>query len=177
MTLRAPEPADVADRLALGRSSEIVRMFGFDPAAVGPLTQGAVETWIDGLAKHPHAWAIEHSGRLLGEIRLDGLDEHDRRAKLAIGLYDPAKLGIGLGREAVRLALGHAFGALRLHRIGLRVIAYNIRAIRCYLACGFLEEGREREAAFVAGEWHDDVIMGLLAHDFERRAISRATRY
>ena len=49
-----------------------------------------------------------------------------------------------------------------LHRIDLRVLAYNTRATRCYLRAGFVEEGREREAALVDGTWHDDVIMGIL---------------
>jgi RimJ/RimL family protein N-acetyltransferase len=168
--LRVPELRDVAERLALGQTPEIVRMFGFDPAALAPLTRAVVEAWIEGLANHPHAWVIEHNGRFLGEIRLDALNARDRRAQLAIGLYDSCKLGAGHGREAIGLAMGHAFGFLELHRIGLRVVAYNIRAIRCYRACGFIEEGREREAAFVGGEWHDDVMMGLLAGEFEKRA-------
>jgi RimJ/RimL family protein N-acetyltransferase len=29
----------------------------------------------------------------------------------------------------------------------LRVVAYNTRAIRCYLACGFVVEGRMRKSA------------------------------
>ena len=64
----------------------------------------------------------------------------------------------GIGREAIQLVLHHAFEVL--HRVGLRVISYNERAIRAYKACGFVEEGREREAAFVSGAWHDDVIIG-----------------
>jgi RimJ/RimL family protein N-acetyltransferase len=143
-------------------------MFGVDPATIPPLTQEATTRWVDQLAKHPHAWVIEHAGQLLGEIRLDGVDRTDYRARLAVGLYDPSKLGVGLGREAIRLVLGYAFGDLGLHRVGLRVVTYNARAICCYLACGFVEEGREREAAYVAGEWHDDVMMGVLAREFVR---------
>ena len=172
LLLRPPRPGDAVDRLAMGQSLGIMRMFGADPAVVPPLTEAAAQAWVDRLMVHPHAWAIEHAGRMLGEIRLDALDEADHRARLAIGLYDPAKLGVGLGREAIRLVLGHAFGALRLHRVSLRVIAYNTRAIRCYLACGFVEEGREREAAHVAGEWHDDIIMGVLVRDFEHLRMS-----
>ena len=48
----------------------------------------------------------------------------------------------------------------------LRVLAINERAIACYRRCGFVEEGREREAARIGDEWHDDIIMGILAHDF-----------
>ena len=166
LMLRRPKAEDVADRLALGRSPEIVRMYGRDPAMSSPLTETEVHDSLNQLAQHPHGWAIEHDGRFLGVVRLDAISAHDQRATLAIGISDPAKLGMGLGREAVCLVLHHAFDALGLHRIGLRVIAYNERAIRCYRACGFSEEGREREAAFVAGEWHDDIMMGVLSREF-----------
>lgn len=168
--LRRPRHTDVAERLVLGNPPDILHMFGEDPATARPLTEAAARRWVDRLAEHSRAWVIEHDGRLLGEIRLDALDEHDRRARLAIGLYDPAKLGRGIGREAIGLLLRHAFDSLRLHRVGLRVLAFNTRAIRCYLACGFIEEGREREAACVAGTWHDDVLMGILRRDFLRQA-------
>lgn len=35
-----------------------------------------------------------------------------------------------------------------------------------YLACGFVVEGREREAALVGAERHDDIMMGILAREF-----------
>ena len=170
LTLRPPRDGDAQGRLALGNSAEVMRMFGADPEAIPPLTLAASKAWVDRLAAHPHAWIVEHDGTLLSEIRLDGLDHHDRRARLAIGFFDESRLGQRLGREAVRLLLGYAFVALGLHRVSLRVVAYNERAIRCYRACGFREEGRERESAFVDGQWHDDVIMGVLAAEFSTLA-------
>lgn len=168
VVLRSPRPDDVSSRLRLGQDPEIMRMFGADPTSLLPLTEAETERWIDGLIRHTHAWIVEHDGQLLGEIRLDGVDMHDRRARLAIGLYDQKQLGMGLGREAVRLMLSYAFDSLKLHRVGLRVISYNERAIRCYQACGFVVEGREREAALVGKKRHDDVIMGVLAYEFRR---------
>jgi RimJ/RimL family protein N-acetyltransferase len=56
-----------------------------------------------------------------------------------------------------------------LHRVSVRVLAYNKRAIRSYQKCGFVIEGREREAGPVNGQWHDDVIMGLLDREFVDR--------
>ena len=50
-------------------------------------------------------------------------------------------------------------------RYSFRVLAYNERAIRCYRRCGFVEEGRERQAVLVDGSWHDDVVMGILERD------------
>ena len=143
-----------------------MRMFGADATGWPPLTEAEAKRWVESITEHSHAWMVEHEGRLLGEVRLDALDQHDARARLAIGFYDPDKLGKGLGREVIRLMLAHAFGALGLHRVSLRVVAYNTRAIRCYSACGFVVEGREREAALVSGERHDDIIMGVLAREF-----------
>ena len=56
----------------------------------------------------PHAWVVEPEGWFMGEVRLNELGLRDARVRVAVGLYDPAKLGIGLGREAVRLVLLHA---------------------------------------------------------------------
>jgi RimJ/RimL family protein N-acetyltransferase len=165
VTLRLPRTGDAEERFALGNAPEIMRMFGADPAAIPALTIEAARKELQGLVDHQHAWVVEHEGKYLGGIRLDGLDRRDKRARLAVGLYDTRKLGRGLGREAITLVLAHAFGPLGLHRVSLRVVAYNERAIRCYRACGFREEGREREAAYVAGQWYDDVMMGVLASD------------
>jgi RimJ/RimL family protein N-acetyltransferase len=123
--LRQPRPEDAGARLALGRDPEIVRrMFGGDTSRpLPPLAAREVDRWLEGLRAHPHAWIVEHADQLLGEVRLDGLDERDGRARLAIGFYDPTKLGIGLGQETVRLVLAHAFEVLGLHRIDLRVLA------------------------------------------------------
>lgn len=144
-------------------------MFGVSRTAVRPLTRDGATRWVQRLVDHSQAWVIETDGRLIGEIRLDNVDRHDRRASMAIGILDPALLGKGLGSEAIRLLLRHAFAVLQLHRIGIRVLAYNQRAIRAYEKCGFVIEGREREAAFVNGAWHDDVLMGLLDHEFLSR--------
>jgi RimJ/RimL family protein N-acetyltransferase len=46
------------------------------------------------------------------------------------------------------------------------VVDYNLWAIRAYQKCGFVVEGREREAAFVDGIWHDDVMMAILDREY-----------
>jgi len=47
-----------------------------------------------------------------------------------------------------------------------KILEYNARAIRAYQKCGFVVEGREREAAFVDGIWHDDVMMAMLVREY-----------
>jgi RimJ/RimL family protein N-acetyltransferase len=168
VTLRRPREDDAAARFKLGRNPEIAEMFGVSRHENKPLTREEATKWVQRLSKHPHAWAIEH-GSFIGEIRLDNVDLRDHRASMAIGILDAELLGNALGTEAIMLVLGYAFRTLQLHRVGVRVLAYNKRAIRAYEKCGFVVEGRERETAFVNGTWHDDIMMGLLAHEFEAR--------
>lgn len=165
VTLRQAHSGDVEARLRLGNDPGILEMFGVSRDAVRPPTPESAAQWVQTLLDHPRAWVIE-TDRLIGEVRLDQINLQDRRASLAIGILAPESLGKGLGTEATMLVLGHAFHALKLHRISIRVLAYNTRAIRSYQKCGFRIEGHEREAAFVNGQWHDDVIMGLLEHEF-----------
>ena len=53
------------------------------------------------------------------------------------------------------------------------MLDFNDRAIAAYRACGFVEEGRERESCWVEGRWHDDVIMGVLDREFALADVER----
>lgn len=164
--LRGAVEADADARVAHGRHSEILRMYGFDSDNPAPYMLEFCQAWVERIAQDPLHWVIEYDGACVGEARLHTVVEHDARAMYAVGLMTPALLGRGLGTEATRLVLDHAFGTLGLHRISLRTIAFNERAIRCYQKSGFVIEGRERQSARVGDEWHDDVLMGALASDY-----------
>lgn len=94
------------------------------------------------------------------------VDPENRRARYAIGIFGPTFWGRGLGTEASRLVLAYAFEVLLLHRVELRVLAFNERAIACYERCGFRREGVEREGAWIGGEWQSDVIMSILEQEY-----------
>lgn len=158
VVLRPPRPADADDRLAAGRDPEFRRMVGAGPAA-GPLTRAAAERWRAALGDEAYGWVIEHAGRCVGEARLHRVDAAEGEGWLAVGIWAPAHRGRGLGTEAVGLMLGHAFGALRLGTVRLRVLAFNARAVACYRRCGFRETGRE--PATLDGETAEDILMAV----------------
>ena len=114
-----------------------------------------------------HCYAIEADGRYIGYVNIKIKDEANQRASLGIGIDNPSYWGRGYGTEVVRLMLRHAFETLDLHRVSLRVAAYNTRAIRCYEKAGFRHEGVERDSFFVDGKWHDDVLMAVLREEWE----------
>lgn len=86
--LRRADPNDADARFALGTDIDIVKMFGVSAADAKPLTKQAAEQWAMGQANNPNAWVIEVEGRLIGEIKLHSINTQDRRASMAIGIYD-----------------------------------------------------------------------------------------
>jgi RimJ/RimL family protein N-acetyltransferase len=105
------------------------------------------------------------AGRFAGEVVLNEWRPDDSCANFRI-LLGPDGRGRGLGTEATRLVLQHAFGMLGLHRVELGYFSSNPRAGAAYLAAGFRVEGRRREAFRFDGEWHDEVLMAALATEW-----------
>ncbi len=113
-----------------------------------------------------HRFHIEADGRYIGHVGLRPNDE-EQSGSYRIGIVNPEYWGKGYGTEVTRLMLRYAFETLGLHRVRLRVTAYNHRARRCYEKCGFRVEGYERESFLVDGEWQDDVLMAILRSEWE----------
>ena len=107
-------------------------------------------------------FAIEADGKYIGNCGLFHFDETARNCELGIGIGDKAYWGRGYGREAIGLLLDYGFRLRNLHRIWLSTSTGNERALRCYRACGFVEEGRLRQHNWRDGHYEDSVLMGLL---------------
>jgi RimJ/RimL family protein N-acetyltransferase len=95
-----------------------------------------------------------------------GLGNPHGTAELGIMIGDRDYWGRGCGRDAVRLLLRYGFHYLGLRRIVLTTHVKNQRAVRCYQACGFIEEGRPRKAVWVEGEYVDLINMSILREEW-----------
>lgn len=166
VTLRPPTPQDVQDRLRAGRVPEYILICGGEPDESAGYAEADAIAWYERALSELYGWCVEVGERCIGHAHLHSVDEAHRRARYAIGIIDPSAWGRGYGTLATRLVLRYAFEEMSLHRVDLRVLAYNGRAIACYRAAGFRQEGIEREAAYIGGRWHDDVIMGILEQEY-----------
>lgn len=109
--------------------------------------------------------------RHIGNIALQAIHPIHRRAEFAILLGDAACRGQGYGLEAGRLLCRHGFQRLNLQRIECGTFAGNLAMQRLALALGMSEEGRRREAAFVAGNYQDIVEFGMTRNDFLNQTV------
>jgi RimJ/RimL family protein N-acetyltransferase len=111
------------------------------------------------------SFSIEVEGKYIGHCGLHNLDQVAHACELGIEIGDRACQGKGYGRDTVRLLLDYAFRHMNLNRVWLETHSENERAIRCYRACGFIEEGRLRQAIWIDGRYVDRVVMGILRHE------------
>jgi RimJ/RimL family protein N-acetyltransferase len=73
---------------------------------------------------------------------------------------DERHRGRGIGRALIEAAIEQAeLDGIR--KLTLRVLGRNAPALALYAACGFVEEGRLRDAFLLEGEYVDDVLMSL----------------
>lgn len=112
----------------------------------------------------------QNSGRIVGTCQLFDIHPIHRNAELQIRIGREEDRGKGYGKIALVGLTRFGFDSLNLHRIMLRVFGSNQRAIASYVRLGFLEEGRQREAAWISAQWEDVITMGLLRRDWERGA-------
>lgn len=76
-------------------------------------------------------------------------------------------VGNGYSTEAIKTLQDFVFNRFNLNRLQLEVHDFNERAHRCYLKCGFKEEGRLREKNFINGRYSDTITMSILKREYE----------
>jgi RimJ/RimL family protein N-acetyltransferase len=103
---------------------------------------------------------------LVGAALLWGIDSHNRVAHLGISLR-PACRGEGLGADTVRVLCRYAFSIRGLNRLQIETLADNFAMLRAATTSGFVAEGTLRQAAWVDGQFVDEVILGLLAREWQ----------
>ena len=115
------------------------------------------------------------SGELAGAALLWAIDLHNRTAHLGLSLR-PAFRGRGLGSDVVLALCEFGFTVRGLHRLQVETLASNTAMIRGAERAGFTLEGTLRGAAWVNGEFADEVILGLLVSDWAGTRL-RGSRY
>ncbi len=108
-------------------------------------------------------WCIETGeGRPIGNLGLHGIDETQGRATLGIAIGEKDHWSQGYGTDAIRQVLRYAFAELGLRRVELHTDEDNLRGIRCYEKCGFVQEGLLRAYRTRRGQPVNCVVMSVL---------------
>ncbi|MDH4222049.1 MAG: GNAT family N-acetyltransferase [candidate division Zixibacteria bacterium] len=103
------------------------------------ITQAQKREWYKKRKKDPKMLYLaidDLKGELLGFLNLYDIDWENKKARLGIYLgYEYT--GKGHGTESIKNFLPYYFERMKFRELGLDVASFNLRAIRCYLKCGF----------------------------------------
>ncbi|MFF1878494.1 GNAT family N-acetyltransferase [Leifsonia sp. NPDC058230] len=103
---------------------------------------------------------------LVGAATLWGIDTHNRFAHIGLGMR-PSARGRGYGTDVVAVLCHYGFVVRGLQRLQIETLADNDAMLRAAERNGFVREGVTRSSAWVMGGFMDEVILGLLADEWQ----------
>ncbi|MFE4591436.1 GNAT family N-acetyltransferase [Streptomyces laurentii] len=114
--------------------------------------------------------AIGLTGRAepIGFLHLALIERAHQRCRLGIVVGEKELWGRGYGHRAVVQAVGHAFDVLGLERITAEVFGDNPRSARLLEGAGFVQEGVMRASMLRDGRRVDELVYGLLRHEWSK---------
>lgn len=169
--LRGIEPGDWETFMRFDQESDDVRSGGMlaPPRSAERYRQWAAER----AAKVPQPGVDDF------ELAIESLSEECVVGSIGTHLSDRRAgtfgFGLGIGRphqrrgyasEAIVLLLRYMFWERRYQKCNVGVYAYNTASLGLHAKLGFVEEGRRRRAEFLAGRYHDEVLLGLTVEEF-----------
>lgn len=163
--LRAPTAADEEAYTSLARRS---RRFHAGLATPARDSAGYSAYLRRAAAPDHEPFVIERreDGVLLGAVTI---------SQIFYGAFQSAYLGYWIGapfagrgymREGVGLALDHAFGVLRLHRLEANIQPGNVPSLRLVQGLGFRLEGHSPKYLRIGGRWRDHERWAILRDEW-----------
>ncbi|KRG09907.1 GNAT family N-acetyltransferase [Staphylococcus sp. NAM3COL9] len=172
LSLRDAQASDIEDYLAVPFNEALLRMYGSDMNVETAKQKSGAKLLISNIIENPYEWVIDFDDLFIGQARLI-LDKTNNKAKFAIGIFNPNFWNEGIGTQVTYQILEYAFNNLGLHKVYLRVLAYNHRAIKSYKNAGFIIEGSDREGSYINGNYETDLYMSILQDEFESNFIDK----
>ncbi|MGH7903189.1 MAG: GNAT family N-acetyltransferase [Candidatus Dormibacteraceae bacterium] len=171
ISIRRLEPGDAPALLEMRLRNRVV-LEGWEPrreesyftaAAQLADVRRSAALWDEDRGYHFGIW---HGDRLAGRVALDEVVRGAFQSAFLGYLVSQDLNGRGVATEAGRLALGAAFGELRLHRVQAAVMPANRASLRVLEKLGFRDEGLAERYLRINGTWEDHRIFALTAEEW-----------
>lgn len=167
--LRAFEAGDWEAFYTLDQDTEVSRGSYWIPT---PRSVAGCQRWAEEkAAQAPEGdnffWVVETlDGQVVGSVNVIQSDPRMGTFSYGLGL-DSRYHRQGYATEAVKLVLAYYFRELRYQKCTVYIYAWNEASIGLHRKLGFTQEGRLRRMNFSQGAYHDDVVFGMTAEEFE----------
>lgn len=123
---------------------------------------------VSGRQNNSNHFAIETlSGEFIGVCSYTEVNWTSRNCMIGWFIGESANRGKGYGTDMIKILLRICFRELDMHKVTLRVFAYNEPAVRLYDRLGFTCEGACRENIFAMGRRWDELVYSMLSDEYE----------
>jgi RimJ/RimL family protein N-acetyltransferase len=168
--LRAVEPEDWEALFEWGIDFEAMGLGGDMPL---PPSREAMKKWARDLAEREGKddtfhWVIETlDGEFVGMIETHRCSRRHGTFQYGIAVRRE-QWRKGYASEAIRLVLAYYFRELRYQKVNANAFSFNEASLQLHRKLGFCQEGRLRRVVFADGGFHDEVVFGMTAEEFEQ---------
>jgi ribosomal-protein-alanine N-acetyltransferase len=170
--LRRPTARDESEYVALRRRSATF-LRRWEPAAPrGKTPRQLFMAWLASAQSGRHEKLLicrKPDGAILGAINLNEIIRGPAQNAFLGYWIGAAHARQGYMTEALSLALRHAFGSLRLHRVEANILPVNVPSIALVRRAGFHYEGYSPGYLKIDGRWEDHERWALVADRWKRR--------
>jgi len=118
-------------------------------------------------------FVITYQGRLAGQLTIGNIVRGSFQSGYAGYWVDGRLAGRGIMPTALALAVDHAFGPAKLHRIEVNIRPENTASRRVVEKLGFREEGFHKRLLYIDGTWCDHIGYALTSEDLPRGVLNR----
>ena len=137
-----------------------------------PVSSYQQERWFESAAGNGNNQRFticdKETNRPVGMINLVNIDMKNGVAFSGIRLFGDENKGKGYGKDAVFAIMEYAFNQLRLNRLEGSILVTNEPSKKLYEKCGWIVEGKKREAVFKNGRFIDELQVAILKSDYEK---------
>lgn len=167
--LRGVEPEDAEIFHCWNADSEAARAGYRIPF---PVSRERQRQWATRMALHDgvddtFVFVIEAlAGVAVGSLSTHACDR--RNGTFSYGVFIAAEhRRHGYAREAIQLLLGYFFRERRYQKATVHVYSFNEPSLALHLHLGFVHEGRLRRMIYTNGHYHDELLLGMTAEEFD----------
>lgn len=121
------------------------------------------------LSNNDSFFKVFYMGRFIGTFKVGHIDWRLKSADIGIMIGDLQFKNKGLSVKITNLGINYSFQVLGLRRLTGGCYAENIAMCKCFEACGFKVEGRERESLILGDRYTDHMLYGLLKKDIKNK--------
>ena len=113
-------------------------------------------------------FAMENENQFfIGTCILSNIDWKNRSVGINIKLLEEYRKS-GYGRECIELLIKYCFEEINLNRIEANILEYNTASQKLFEKCGFVLEGKKRNAIYKNNKYNDLRIYSILKDEYNK---------